>query len=116
MRPLANAFEGMPDAFSSDALRAWLRVYNDSHMHQAALIRVWVDAQSQGATLGADAAPAIDWGRRWVAKFLRPRGFGDVDAEAVVMVALLDAFGSHARSGRAVDAVTHVVQRGLLGL
>jgi AcrR family transcriptional regulator len=116
MRPLANAFEGMPDAFSSDALRAWLRVYNDSHMHQAALIRVWVDAQSQGATLGADAAPAIDWGRRWVAKFLRPRGFGDVDAEAVVMVALLDAFGSHARSGRAVDAVTLVVQRGLLGL
>jgi hypothetical protein len=32
------------------------------------------------------------------------------------MVALLDAFGSSARSSRALDAVTHVVQRGLLGL
>jgi AcrR family transcriptional regulator len=116
MRPLASAFEGMPSAPDPADLRTWLRVYNASHMHQAALIRVWVDAQSQGATLGADAAPAIDWGRRWVAKFLRPRGFGDVDAEAVVMVALLDAFGSHVRSARALDAVTHVVQRGLLGL
>jgi AcrR family transcriptional regulator len=115
MRPLASAFEGMPGAPSADDLRTWLRVYNASHLHQAALIRVWVDAQSQGALLGADAAPAIDWGRRWVAKFLRPRGFGDVDAEAVVMVALLDAFGSHARSSRAVDAVAHVVERGLLG-
>lgn len=119
MRPLASAFEGMPVVSGlpgeSDALRGWLRVYNDRHVHQAALIRVWVDAQAQGATLAADAAPAIDWGRRRVAKFLRPRGFGDIDAEALVMVALLDAFGSHVRSSRVVDAVAHIVERGLLG-
>jgi AcrR family transcriptional regulator len=117
MRPLATAFVGMP-VVSSDAaaLRRWLRVYNASHVHEAALIRVWVDAQAQDSTLGADAAPAIDWGRRRVAGFLRPRGFGDVEAEAVVMVALLDAFGSHVRSGRVIDAVALIVQRGLLGL
>ncbi len=115
MRPLASAFTGMPVGDTA-ALRDWLRGYNARHMDEAALIRVWVDAQAQGATLGADAAPALDWGRRRVASFLRPRGFGDVDAEAVVMVALLDAFGSHARSSRVVDAVAHIVQRGLLGL
>ena len=123
MRPLASAFAGMPEITGmaanpadSAALRRWLRVYNARHVDEAAMIRVWVDAQSQGATLGGDAAPAIDWGRRRVAKFLRPRGFGDVDAEAVVMVALLDAFGSQVRSSRILDAATHIVQRGLLGL
>jgi hypothetical protein len=107
----------VPGAVPTDpaALRAWLRRYNARHVDEASLIRVWVDAQAQGATLGADAAPALDWGRRRVARFLRPRGFGDVDAEAVVMVALLDAFGSHVRSSRVVDAVAHIVQRGLLG-
>jgi AcrR family transcriptional regulator len=117
MRPLATAFVGMPVA-SNDAaaLRRWLRVYNARHMHEMAVIRVWVDAQAQDASLGADAAPAIDWGRRRVADFLRPRGFGDVEAEAVVMVALLDAFGSHVRSSRVIDAVALIVQRGLLGL
>jgi AcrR family transcriptional regulator len=121
MRPLATAFVGMPVTTSKGpvdaaALRRWLRVYNASHMHEAALIRVWVDAQAQDATLGADAAPSIDWGRRRVAGFLRPRGFGDVEAEAVVMVALLDAFGSQVRSNRVIDAVALIVQRGLLGL
>jgi hypothetical protein len=117
MQPLGEAFSGMPDAPDADpvSLRQWLRVYNARHVDEAALIRVWVDAQAQGTTLGADAAPALDWGRRRVAKFLRPRGFGDVDAEALVMVALLDAFGSHVRSGRVVDAVAHIVERGLLG-
>ncbi len=124
MRPLATAFVGMPvmSATPTDgladpaALRRWLRAYNASHIHEAALIRVWVDAQAQDATLGADAAPAIDWGRRRVASFLRPRGFGDVEAEAVVMLALLDAFGSQARSSRVIDAVAHIVEHGLLGL
>ena len=121
MRPLATAFVGMPvvsadTGIDAGALRRWLRVYNASHLHEAAMIRVWVDAQAQDASLGADAAPAIDWGRRRVAGFLHPRGFGDVEAEAVVMVALLDAFGSHARSSRVIDAVALIVQRGLLGL
>ncbi len=116
MRPLATAFVDLP-VVSSDgaALRRWLRVYNASHVNEMALIRVWVDAQAQDASLGADAAPAIDWGRRRVARFLRPRGFGDVEAEAVVMVALLDAFGGQPRSSRVIDAASHIVLRGLLG-
>jgi AcrR family transcriptional regulator len=121
MRPLGRAFLDIPSPawdgpVDPAPLRQWLRSYNASHVHQAALIRVWVDAQSQDAAIGADAAPAIDWGRRRIAAFLRPRAIGDVDADSVVMVALLDAFGSHHRSPQTVDAVVHIIERGLLGL
>ena len=53
------------------------------------MIRVWADAELADATFRSDSAAALDWGRRRMARFLRPRGFGDVDSEAVVTVALL---------------------------
>jgi hypothetical protein len=46
---------------------------------------------------------------------LRGRGFGDVDMDAVVMVALLGAFGATHRAAATVDAAAHIVERGLLG-
>jgi hypothetical protein len=46
---------------------------------------------------------------------LRGRGFGDVDMDAVVMVALLGAFGAKHRAPATVDAAAHIVERGLLG-
>ena len=46
---------------------------------------------------------------------LAGRGFGDVDMDAVVMVALLGAFGAQQRGAAAVDAAAHIVERGLLG-
>ncbi len=120
MRRMSTALVDLPStardgATGRAALRRWLRRYNTSHVDEVAMIRVWVDAQAHDTALGADAAPAIDWGRRRVAAFLRPRGFGDITAEALIMVALLDAFGSRQRSGRTIDAVAHVIQRGLLG-
>ena len=39
---------------------------------------------------------------------------GDVDVEAVVMVALLGAFGSRPRGAATVDAAANIVERGLL--
>ena len=79
------------------------------------MIRVWVDALLQDATLTTESAAALDWGRRRMARFLAPREFGDVDTEAVVMVALLAVFGTRGRSTPAIDAATHVIERGLLG-
>jgi hypothetical protein len=46
---------------------------------------------------------------------LRGRGFGDVDIDAVIMVALLGAFGAKHRAPATVDAAAHIVERGLLG-
>jgi len=98
------------------ALRRWLRRYGLTQAHEAAMLRVWVDAALQDATLRVNSAPALDWGRRVMVSFLEPRGFGDVDAEALVMVALLSSFGARERTPAEVDAAAHIIEQGLLGL
>jgi AcrR family transcriptional regulator len=97
------------------AVRRWLRRYNATQAGEAAMIRVWADAALQDATLRSDSAAALDWGRRRMAHFIRPRGFGDVDAEAVLTVALLGTFGTRVRSAATIDAAAHIIERGLLG-
>jgi AcrR family transcriptional regulator len=98
------------------ALRRWLRRYGLTQVHEAAMLRVWVDAALQDATLRASSAPALDWGRRVMAAFLARRGFGSADTEGVVMLALLGSFGTRERSAAEVDAAAHVIEQGLLGL
>jgi AcrR family transcriptional regulator len=110
----ASAADG--GAAGRAALRRWLRRYNLSQLAAAALLRVWVDAALEDAALRASTAAALDWGRRAMASFLERRGFGDVDAEAVVMLSLLAAFGERGRTAPELDAAARVVERGLLGL
>jgi AcrR family transcriptional regulator len=98
------------------ALRQWLRRYGLAQANEAAMFRTWVDAALQDASLRARSAAALDWGRRAIAPFLARRGFGDVDTEAVVGIALLGAFGARERDAAEVAAAAHVVERGLLGL
>ena len=77
---MSTALVEIPDAAVADgpdggaALRRWLRRYNAAHSGEAAMIRVWVDATLQDATLRADSAAAFDWGWRRTARFLRPAG------------------------------------------
>ena len=66
------------------------------------------------ATFRTDSAAAFDWGRRRMAHLLRLRGFGDVDSEAVMAVALLSAFGPRAAAAT-IDAAAHIFERGFLG-
>ena len=121
VRRVATAFADIPDSAGPEgptsraALRRWLRRYNAAYATEAAMIRVWADALFQHPTLSADSAAALDWGRRRMARFLAPREFGDVDTEAVVMVALLSVFGAQGRATPAIDAATHIIERGLLG-
>lgn len=97
------------------ALRRWLRRYNTVAANEAAMTRVWVDAALQDPALRAESAPPLDWGRRRLARYLQPRGFGDVDMDGVVMVALLRVFGARKRNALDVDATAHIIERGLLG-
>jgi AcrR family transcriptional regulator len=85
MRHVARAITTMPTVAEDGsvdrvALRRWLRDYYAAHAGEAAMFRVWVDATLHDPTLDADSAPALDWGRRRMARFLQPRRFGDVDA------------------------------------
>lgn len=106
---------GLDGTAVTNALRRWLRRYHAVHAGEAAMLRVWVDASVQDPGLRVESAPLLDWGRRRMARYLRPRGFGDVDVEAVVMVALLGVFGARTRPPAEIDAAAHVVGRGLLG-
>jgi AcrR family transcriptional regulator len=120
MRAVSTDFLEIPDvstngAAGRTALRRWLRAYNRALVSEAAMIRVWVDAGKQDDSLLADSASVLDWGRRRMAHVLSPRGFGDPDTDAVVMLAFVDAFGERERDARAVDAAAHVVERGFLG-
>ena len=121
IRTVGAAFADMPGGADSGgparrpALRRWLRRYNAAHAIEAAMFRVWLDAELHDTTLNTDSAAALDWGRRRMVRFLGPREFGDVDTEAVVMVALLGAFGARGRSAPAVDAAARIIELGLLG-
>jgi AcrR family transcriptional regulator len=108
-------FSALDGQAGKGVLRRWLRRYNVGHAHEAKMLRVWLDAELQAPALRAESAPLLDWGRRRFARYLQPRGFGDVDVEAVVMVALLGVFGARYRSPAEVDAAAHVIERGLLG-
>ncbi len=97
------------------ALRRWLYRYHAAHVNEAAMLRVWVDAALEDPALRADSAPLLDWGRRRMSRYLRPRAFGDIDIEAVVLVALLGVFGARPRPAAEVDAAAQIIERGLLG-
>jgi AcrR family transcriptional regulator len=110
---LATLPEGAPP--DRRALRRWLRHYNEVHLDEAAMLRVWVDGALQDPVLAAESAPPLDWGRRRMAQYLAPRGFGDVGTDAIAMVALLGVFGARRRTPAEVDAAAHVIEHGLLG-
>jgi AcrR family transcriptional regulator len=121
LRSLSAAFDeipsvaGDPSAASSNALRRWLRRYYAMHASQTAMIRVWVDATEDDPLLRIDSAAALDWGRARLVRFLEPRGFGDVDAEALLMVALLDGLSAQRGSAAVIEAGVLVIERGFLG-
>lgn len=121
MRSVSTTFAGVPDAVTLDGatgrtgLRRWLRHYNALQAAEAAMIRVWVDAARHDGSVRSDSIAVLDWGRRRMVRFLRPRAFGDVETEAMVLVALLGAFGSRERTSAAIDAAAHIVERGFLG-
>jgi AcrR family transcriptional regulator len=123
MRTVSTAFAGIPTeavhtdgATGTDALRTWLRRYNSAQAGEAALIRVWTDATFQDPTMRTESAAVLDWGRRQMARFLQPRPFGgDVDTEAVAMVALLEVYGARTRGNAATATAATVIERGLLG-
>ena len=104
-----------PGTARSATLRQWLRRYQTTQASEAAMIRVWLDATADDPSLQPESAAALDWGRRRMARFLEPRGFGDVDTEALVMVALLDAFGARSQGPSTVPATAHIIERGFLG-
>lgn len=96
-----------PDA--SEELRSWLHRYERTYAEEAAIIRVWTDAIVRDPALGEASVEGISTGRSSLVKLLEDRGFGDIEAEAVVFLVLLEAMvaggSSVARSARVVELI-----------
>jgi AcrR family transcriptional regulator len=121
VQTVGTAVTEMPDLSTLEgptgksALRRWLRRYHSAQANEVVMLRVWVDASLQDPAIRTESAPLLDWGRRRMARNLRPREFGDVGMEAVVMVALLGVFGTRRRTPAEIEAAAHIIERGLLG-
>lgn len=118
MGRIAAAFSSMPTAIGDDGhlLREWLGNYGSSYAQEAVMIRVWVEATADDPLLSLESASALDWGRHRLVRFLEPRGFGDVDTDALLAVVLLDTMGDQPQTPERIEAAALVVERGLLGL
>jgi AcrR family transcriptional regulator len=103
----------VPPGGDRPAMRRWLRRYNAVNAEKGAMIRVWAEAAED--PMWSDRSAAFDWGRRRLGRLLRDRPFGDHDAEAVMLLAVIETFGSIPRSATEVDAAMHVLERGFLG-
>jgi AcrR family transcriptional regulator len=104
---------------SSRELRRWLRRYLTVYGSEGPVIRAWVEAMWADDDLRAASPPEVESLRRRLARFLAPREFGDVDADALVLMALLDRSEPVLVLGgpddaAILDAFTRVLQRGLL--
>jgi AcrR family transcriptional regulator len=113
VRALSAALVEIPDLRDRAALRRWLRRYNAVHAEKAAILRVWVEAIDE--RMRSDRAAAYDWGRRQMARVIRGRSFGDDDVEALVLLAVIEAFGAQPRRAAEIDAAVHVIRHGVLG-
>jgi AcrR family transcriptional regulator len=117
IRRVGQAFDEIPAIDEGpDALRAWLTRYARAHATETALIRVWFDATADDPLLRVESAAALDWGRARLVRVLHPRGFGDVEMDALLLVVLLDTIGAQPRSADVLDAAALVVERALLGV
>jgi AcrR family transcriptional regulator len=120
LRIISTALAEIPDgdvydgAAGDTALRRWLRRYNAAYASEAGVIRVWVDAGLHDAPLRADSAAALDWGRRRMARALRRREFGDVEIEAIVMLALVYSLSGRSSPSAVIAGTAHIIERGLL--
>ena len=121
MRAMSIVLAEVPTAAHGDgptakaALRRWLRKYHTTYAAEGAMVGVWVDATLQDRAFGRDAPAAVDWGRRRLARFLQPRDFGDHDIDAVMLLAVVDAFGARQLPTVGADAAAQIIERGLLG-
>jgi AcrR family transcriptional regulator len=101
--------EDMPERF-----RTWLDHYAETCAEAAAIMRVWVEAITRDPLLGSDSAATVRASCRGILRLLSQRPSGDVDAEAVVMLVLLEAMTSGRAPARRVARVGPVIERGLL--
>ena len=101
-------------------LRKWLESYADTYRHEGPIFRVWVEGLAGDSELGAVTVDAMDAIRHSLATFLEPRGFGDIDTDGFLLLAILDLTNyDHTLISpddpAALDTIMAIIKRGFLG-
>jgi AcrR family transcriptional regulator len=95
-------------------LRTWLTRYAATTADEATIIAMWSEAMSRDPKLSAVSAAVTERYRATCAEILRARGFGDVEADALVMLVLLDAMTVPRPTASRVETTARIIERGLL--
>lgn len=112
IQQLSAVVRERPDVPVRGSLRQWLRRYAEVHVISGPLVDVWIEAIE--GPLRDERAAVIDWGRRRMATMLSARALGDVDIEAVILLAIIEEFGSQTSTKAELDAALLLIERGFL--
>ena len=95
------------------SLTRWLDAYAASYSEEASFVTTWVDKVARRKRLASSPAFGLDDIHASITRFLAPRGFGDVEGEAVVLLVLLDALTTSSPAPT-VDTIAWTIEHGLL--
>lgn len=112
IQQLSAVVRERPDIPERTTLRPWLRRYAEVHATTGPLVNVWIEAIE--GPLRDERAAVIDWGRRRMGSMLCTRALGDVDIDAVILVAIIEEFGSKTCTKAELDAALLLIERGFL--
>jgi AcrR family transcriptional regulator len=105
---------------STRLLRKWMSDYSATWAEEGPIFRIWVEALGRDQELSDVTVRAMDAIRSTLARFLEPRGFGDTDMDAFLLLALLDltTYGPQYTPGfeHSAGVVVTVIRRGFLGV
>ncbi len=113
VRDVSIVVQELPAEPTSTALRGWLRRYNEVHAAKGPLVRIWIEAADR--PLRDELGAVFDWGRRRMAELLVGQGCGDPDVDGLLLLAVVEQFGSTPRTDAELEAALLVVERGFLG-
>ena len=102
-------------------LRKWLEAYAETYRDEGPIFRVWVEGLRGNRELSSVTVDAMDAIRNSLGSFLAPRGFGDVDTDAFLLLAILDLTNyDHTLISpddpASLDTIVAIIRRGFLGL
>jgi AcrR family transcriptional regulator len=103
-----------PAATNLAAIRDWLAGYSATYTDEAAIVAMWIEATSRNQPTDEATARSMQHSLETLMQFLSPRAFGDTTADAVVLLALLDAMAGRPPTGHRLDHYANFVNAGLL--